>query len=94
MPPWRQTAHTFKLHRTANQQMSMRFVWMNRYTWSFKIYGRKERDYIVSVPTTIVLQLSEKLLDEGTTTVTDNYYSIIEVANKLFEREIHLLGTL
>lgn len=64
------------------------------YTWNLKPYGGKERDPGGAVPTNVVLQLSEKLLHEGRTIVTDNYYSSIDLANKLLDRKTHLLGTL
>ncbi|KAJ8877852.1 hypothetical protein PR048_022311 [Dryococelus australis] len=56
--------------------------------------GGKERDTRGAVSTNVVLQLSDKLLDEGRTIVTENYHSSIELANKLLDRETHLLGTL
>lgn len=64
------------------------------YTYNLKIYAGKQRDPSGAVPTNVVMNLAEKLLDAGRTIVTDNYYSSIELANKLLDRRTHLLGTL
>lgn len=66
----------------------------NGYTWNMKMYSGRERNVDCTVPTKIVMDLSEKLLDQGRTAVTDNYYTSIELANKLLRRKTHLLGTL
>ncbi|XP_044764485.1 piggyBac transposable element-derived protein 4-like [Coccinella septempunctata] len=64
------------------------------YTWNMRIYCGKEQDAGASVPTNVVLSLAESLLDEGRTAITDNYYTSLDLANKLLERKTHLLGTL
>lgn len=64
------------------------------YTWNFIIYEGKEREKGRSVPSNIVMKLSENLLDQGRTVVTDNYYTSIDLANLLLARNTHLLGTL
>lgn len=64
------------------------------YTWNLKIYEGKEKVRGGNVPTNIVMDLSEKLLGEGRTIVTDNYYTSIDLAKKLLQRQTHLLGTL
>lgn len=66
----------------------------NGYTWNMKMYSGRERNVDCTVPTKIVMDLSEKLLDQGRTAVTDNYYTSIELANKLLRRKTHLLATL
>lgn len=66
----------------------------NGYTWNLKMYSGKERDPNCTVPTKIVMELSEKLLDNGRTAITDNYYTSLELARKLLDRQTHLLGTL
>lgn len=63
------------------------------YTWNLKVYCGKEKDAGASVPTKIVMTLSEKLLDRGRTVVTDNYYTSLDLANQLLDRRTHLLGT-
>lgn len=64
------------------------------YTWNLCVYCGKERDPSGAVPTKVVMKLSEGLLDAGRTIVTDNYYSSLQLANCLLDRETHLLGTL
>lgn len=46
------------------------------------------------VPTLVVIQLAEVLLDCGRTIVTNNYYSSVDLENCLLRRKTHLLGTL
>jgi hypothetical protein len=59
-----------------------------------KIYAGKEADAGQSVPTKVVMDLSNKLLIAGRTVVVDNFYTSIQLANKLLDRRTHLLGTL
>jgi hypothetical protein len=40
------------------------------------------------------MTLSEKLLKERRLAITDNYYTSIDLANKLLDKKTHLLGTL
>ncbi|CAH2009194.1 unnamed protein product [Acanthoscelides obtectus] len=40
------------------------------------------------------MHLSQKLLDSGRTVITDNYYTSLELANKLLDKKTHLVGTL
>lgn len=42
----------------------------------------------------MVLDLTERYLDEGRTIVTDNYYTSVKLAKTLLERNTHHLGTL
>ena len=55
--------------------------------WQGKVDGS-------SVPTNIVVKLCEPLLDCGRSIYVDNYYTSIELAHKLLERNTHLVGTL
>lgn len=64
------------------------------YTWNMKIYCGKEQDAGASVPSNVVMTLSECLLDTGRTVVVDNYYTSLDLANKLLDRKTHLVGTL
>lgn len=64
------------------------------YTWHLKLYCGKEQTDGVSVPTSIVIKLHDKLLTSGRTAVTDNYYTSLELANKLLDSKTHLLGSL
>ena len=66
----------------------------NGYTWNFKVYAGRERDPQGAVPTMVVMQLADGLLDRGRTIITDNYYSIIDLATRLLGRQTHLLGAL
>ncbi|KAK9696791.1 Transposase IS4 [Popillia japonica] len=64
------------------------------YTWNLQIYAGKQRDKGASVPTNLVMNLSKDLLDAGRTIVTYNYYTSVELANRLLDRGTHLVGTL
>lgn len=64
------------------------------YTWNMKIYSGKHADGQQSVPSNIVMDLRETLLDSGWCAVTDNYYTSLDLANKLMKRKTHLVGTL
>ncbi|KAJ8912470.1 hypothetical protein NQ315_014570 [Exocentrus adspersus] len=67
----------------------------NGYTWNIRIYAGKEQNQsTTSVPSNVVVSLSEKLLDSGRTIVADNYYSSLELANILLSRKTHYIGTL
>ncbi|XP_044754995.1 piggyBac transposable element-derived protein 4-like [Coccinella septempunctata] len=66
----------------------------NGYTWNIRIYAGKEKEGNASVPTNVVLNLSENLLDTGRTIVADNYYTSLELANVLLDRKTHYIGTL
>ncbi|KAJ8879004.1 hypothetical protein PR048_019610 [Dryococelus australis] len=59
-----------------------------------KIYAGKYQDAGQSVPTRVVLELCDSLLNAGRVIVTDNYYTSIELANKLIDKSTNLLGTL
>lgn len=47
----------------------------NGYTYKTKVYGGKEKNPTVAVPTKVVLNLSKNLLYAGRTIITDNYYT-------------------
>lgn len=66
------------------------------YTYVFSVYCGKEKELStgISVPTKVVLQLSEKLLDKGRTLYTDNYYTSVTLAHELLKHNTHLVGTL
>ena len=50
-------------------------------------------DRVLSLPTEVAMQLSEPYLNAGRTLVTDNFYTSIELANKLLDAHTHLVGT-
>ncbi|KAF2896357.1 hypothetical protein ILUMI_09820 [Ignelater luminosus] len=63
------------------------------YTYEFKIYCKKEKSE-ESVPTKVVLDLMNTLLDKGPTLCTDNYCTFENLAHNLLQRQTHLIGTL
>lgn len=64
------------------------------YTYDFKIYCGKEKDPKENIPTAVVMNLCDPLLDCGRTVCVDNYYTSVDLAHKLLERKTHLVGTL
>jgi hypothetical protein len=54
----------------------------------------QEGRFVASVPINVVLKLSDSLLGCQKITVTDNYYTSVELANKLYDCDTHYLGTL
>lgn len=66
------------------------------YTYDLKIYCGKEKveGSSACVPTNIVINLCEPLLNCGRCIYTDNYYTSMELAHKLLEKKTHLVGTL
>jgi len=63
------------------------------YAYNMAIYKGKN-DTTLSRPTEVVLNLSQPCQNAGRTLVTDNYYTSVELANKLIEHKTHLVGTL
>ena len=69
----------------------------NVYTWKFEMYtGRQEENRAagLGVGESVVLKLTEKLLDEGRILYTDNFYTSCPLARILLNRNTHLVGTL
>ncbi|KAG5886203.1 hypothetical protein JTB14_012570 [Gonioctena quinquepunctata] len=67
------------------------------YTWKCQIYtGRTEeqRPAGLGIGETVVLALTEGLLDEGRTLYTDNFYTSCPLAKILLTKSTHLVGTL
>lgn len=64
------------------------------YTLQYKIYAGKEADIGQSVSTKVVMQLMEPYLDEGRCLFIDNWYTSIDLAEKLLDRKTHVVGTL
>lgn len=62
------------------------------YTYNIKRYCGKEEDRGQCVPAKIVMHLTDKLLKEGRTVITD--HTSIELATKLLGLQTHLVGTL
>lgn len=68
----------------------------NGYLFDLSIYcgQEKEPNQEQTVPSSVVLKLTQNLLDAGRTIVVDNYYTSIELASALLERNTYILGTL
>jgi len=64
------------------------------YTLAIKVYAGKEANAELNVGSKIVLELSEPYLDCGRTLYVDNWYTSIELAESLNDRQTHLVGTL
>ncbi|CAH1980597.1 unnamed protein product [Acanthoscelides obtectus] len=64
------------------------------YTYNFKIYAGKNLDQGHTTPTSVVMSLFEPILDSGRTLVTDNWYTSVDLAKRLMDRQTYLMGTL
>jgi hypothetical protein len=60
------------------------------YTHSFKIYSGKEEEEeennFNSKPSEVVLNLCEEIFEKGHTICTDNWYTSVDLAEKLLEK--------
>lgn len=64
------------------------------YTWKIEVYSGKQLDSAFSTPTNVVLRLCEGLLGKGHSVFVDNWYTSLDLAEKLIDNETHLIGTL
>jgi len=64
------------------------------YTLRYNIYAGKEEVRETDVSYKIVLKLMEPYLNFGRTLYTDNWYSSVKLAEKLNQKNTHLVGTL
>ncbi|CAH1982586.1 unnamed protein product [Acanthoscelides obtectus] len=64
------------------------------YTLRLKIYAGKNLEVRKTTPTSVVMELCESVLNVGRTVYTDNWYTSIDLANKLLDKKTHLVGTL
>jgi len=64
------------------------------YTIALKVYAGKEAVVDESVGTKIVMTLGDPYFDCGRTLYVDNWYSSVELAEKLKIRQTHLVGTI
>ncbi|KAF0687698.1 piggyBac transposable element-derived protein 4-like, partial [Aphis craccivora] len=64
------------------------------YTIALKVYAGKEASTEESVGTKIVMELGNPYFDCGRTLFVDNWYSSVELAEKLKTRQTHLVGTI
>lgn len=63
------------------------------YTLQYKIYAGREADIGQLVSSKLVMELMEPYLDEGRCHFVDNWYTSIELTEKLFDRNTRLVGT-
>jgi len=64
------------------------------YTYAFRVYTGKTLEKENTTPTNIVMSLCKDLFDKGHTLYTDNWYTSLELAEKLINKNTHLVGTL
>lgn len=65
------------------------------YTHSLSVYqGKHDRNPETSLSTEVVMTLCENYLDHGRVVVTDNFYTSIDLAQRLLNRKTHTVGTL
>ncbi|CAH2087976.1 unnamed protein product [Euphydryas editha] len=64
------------------------------YTCKLQVYAGKHCDTTNTTPTQVVMSLCRHLFQKGHVLYTDNWYTSIDLAEKLLEEEMHLVGTL
>lgn len=64
------------------------------YTYQFQIYSGKNLNEQCVTPTSIVMNICHNILHRGHTIYTDNWYTSINLAEKLIDCNTHLVGTL
>lgn len=64
------------------------------YTYKLSIYAGKENDKTNSTPANVVMCLCSDLFDKGHTLYTDNWYTSVDLARQLLNKETHLVGTI
>ena len=64
------------------------------YTYKFHVYSGKALDKQNTTPSNIVISLLKNLFHKGHTLCTDNWYTSVDLANKLIRKNTHLMGTL
>ena len=64
------------------------------YTYKFEIYSGKNLDAPCITPTNVVMNICNNILHRGHTIYTDNWYTSINLAEKLIDCNTHLVGTL
>nr|XP_033332812.1 piggyBac transposable element-derived protein 4-like isoform X2 [Megalopta genalis] len=66
----------------------------NGYTYSFRVHAGKalEKEDIAS--TNVTMNLCKDVFYKGHTLCTDNWYTSVDLANKLVTKNMHLVGTL
>lgn len=64
------------------------------HTCKLHLYSGKNIDTVNTTPTNVVMALCEHIFDKGHTLATDNWYTSLELAYQLLEKQTHLIGTL
>lgn len=63
------------------------------YTYNLQVYAGKTLDQTKTTPL-VVLKLCEPIFDHNRTVCTDNWYTSLQLADQLLDRNTHLIGTL
>ena len=64
------------------------------YTYNFSVYSGKMFDEVNTTSTNIVMNLCENIFHKGHTLCTDNWYTSVNLAKQLIQKNTHLIGTL
>jgi hypothetical protein len=64
------------------------------YTYNMMVYCGQDKVEGQSSSQNVVLTLAKNLFNKGRTIYTDNYYTSIDLAHSLLEKQTHLVGTL
>ncbi|GBP71846.1 PiggyBac transposable element-derived protein 4 [Eumeta japonica] len=64
------------------------------YTCKLELYAGKNHETVNITPTRVVMSLCDDILNLGHTVATDNWYTSIDLANELLNKDTHLVGTL
>lgn len=64
------------------------------YTLDLIVYEGKITNRLSNVATDVVMKLCQPYLGVGRSVVTDKFYTSVELAKKLLEKNTHLIGTL
>ncbi|CAG5041429.1 unnamed protein product [Parnassius apollo] len=64
------------------------------YTCKLELYAGKNNELVNTTPTRVIMSICKHILGCGHTLVTDNWYTSLELANELLDKDTHLVGTL
>ncbi|KAJ8971209.1 hypothetical protein NQ314_000811 [Rhamnusium bicolor] len=62
------------------------------YTYNLQIYAGKMLDQCKTTPLGVVMSLCEPILNQGRTICTDNWYTSLQLAERLLDRDTYLVG--
>ncbi|KAJ8929755.1 hypothetical protein NQ314_017530 [Rhamnusium bicolor] len=63
------------------------------FTYIMQIYADKNLE-LQKTTTSVVMNFCQSILNYGRTVITDNWYTSVELARKLLDKQTHLVGTL